>query len=834
MSALRVLAFLAVLVGLALGLSHCGGEETTGPDPGPSIPTETRSGTVSLPQGSTVTEGDLEVITFSDSSGVDANGDFSVSAPAATNLQVLFLRSQSTHDPVLIALHDPETGALNADETSTALALLLFNPYLVYTDQSQRSEYLAAAQQSPRFQDLVNALREAHAADAEKTLDYQQNPEVYEIAVQIMKETMETLSKGGQFESGVASEPPSIGDIPGSKIKFVNPRHVWYAAGIYPDAGSLREVVDIHRTKTWKTFEWGWPPVVTTEPVETEYSLGDGYFEVYMAKGLDFTKILEWNDPTGRATLYNTGEGILYFVGLLVGFAPTPNLATLPDHLHISSEHAAQLATDVVENDTEGLLMHLAQVLADNSDEIALWIWEETQSEGAHAFLESAAGIVENFALVLKVLGFVNEEGPFFWDLIFAQPSATYFVTQSGGVITSMQEENPPTAEFTVNPPSGTTSTTFHFDASGCSDDEDPVSALEVRWDWESDGVWDLPTSGYTTTKTADHQYSTTGTKTITLEVKDTGGLTDQTTRQVEVDGDGPLEMVLVPAGTFTMGDGVAYCGTDEHQVTLTHSFYLGQYEVTNQQYLEAVQWAYGNEYVNATSSSVTDNLDGMTVELLNLDNEYCEIQFSGGLFSLREAPSTYAQNAYPDGYDPAHHPVKKVSWYGAVRYCDWLSMREGLPRAYEHSGEWSCNGGDPYGAQGYRLPTDAEWEYAAQYDDERIYPWGDESPNSGRANYGFDVDWTTPAGSYPAAPASLELYDMAGNLWEWCNDWFTCSLGTSSQTDPTGPGLGSKRVLRGSSWYHGGNSLRCADRINALYPSNTSHTDGFRCVRSQ
>jgi len=95
--------------------------------------------------------------------------------------------------------------------------------------------------------------------------------------------------------------------------------------------------------------------------------------------------------------------------------------------------------------------------------------------------------------------------------------------------------------------------------------------------------------------------------------------------------------MVTVPAGVFIMGDGVAYCGTDDHEVTLTRSFYLGQHEVTNQEYLEAVQWAYDHGYVTATTTSVMDGLDGSTQELLDLDHS-CEIAFSGGVFTIRNA----------------------------------------------------------------------------------------------------------------------------------------------------------------------------------------------------
>jgi formylglycine-generating enzyme required for sulfatase activity len=293
---------------------------------------------------------------------------------------------------------------------------------------------------------------------------------------------------------------------------------------------------------------------------------------------------------------------------------------------------------------------------------------------------------------------------------------------------------------------------------------------------------------------------------------------------------------VQVPAGTFTMGDGGSSCGVDEHEVTLTRDFCLGQHEVTNQEYMEAVQWAYDNGYVTATTTSVQDNLDGSTEELLDLDSQYSEIQFDGaGTFYLRESPSSPAQNAYPGGYDPADHPVKEVTWYGAARYCDWLSLRAGLLRAYEHTGDWVCNGGDPYGAEGYRLPTDAEWEYAAQWDDERIYPWGNEAADCSRANFypgSFCVGWTSSVGSYADAPASLGLSDMAGNVWEWCNDWCTCDLGTSPVTDPTGPGSNGVRVLRGGSLLNDDGGLRCAGR-ECGGPGGSGFYVGFRAART-
>ncbi|MCK4413808.1 MAG: SUMF1/EgtB/PvdO family nonheme iron enzyme [Candidatus Eisenbacteria sp.] len=280
--------------------------------------------------------------------------------------------------------------------------------------------------------------------------------------------------------------------------------------------------------------------------------------------------------------------------------------------------------------------------------------------------------------------------------------------------------------------------------------------------------------------------------------------------------------MVRVPAGAFIMGDGVAWCGVDEREVTLTRDFYLGKHEVTNQEYLEAVQWAYDHGYVTATTVSVRGNLDQSTLELLDLDGSGCEIAFSNGTFTLHDA----GHGVNPD------HPVKEVTWYGAARYCDWLSLQAGLPRAYRHSGDWACNGGDPYGALGYRLPTDAEWEYAAQWDDERIWPWGNEAPDCGEANHNHCVGWTSAVGSYPAAPAALGLLDVGGNLWEWCNDWHDCDLGTTPTTDPTGPGSGISRVLRGGSWDCSDYFLRCATR-NIYDADNSTDNMGLRVART-
>jgi sulfatase modifying factor 1 len=287
-----------------------------------------------------------------------------------------------------------------------------------------------------------------------------------------------------------------------------------------------------------------------------------------------------------------------------------------------------------------------------------------------------------------------------------------------------------------------------------------------------------------------------------------------------------PVPMILVPAGTFMMGQvGVA---EPVHQVTLTHDYWLGETEVTNQQYMEAAQWAVDNGYATVDGNQLL----AYGEVLLDMTSTYCEITSSNGQFGLRRAPGA-GDWGFADwnNYDPAQHAVKMVSWYGSACYCDWLSQMNGLPAYY--NGNWSQipSPNNPYDATGYRLPTEAEWEYAAQYGDERTYPWGEALPTCTLANYGAScVGWSSPVGTNPSGVSSLALQDLTGNVWEWNNDWYDGY--SSPQTDPTGPYSGSLRCGRGGGWYGGNQDARCAGRSWNV-PTDSYNNQGFRICRT-
>jgi formylglycine-generating enzyme required for sulfatase activity len=292
-------------------------------------------------------------------------------------------------------------------------------------------------------------------------------------------------------------------------------------------------------------------------------------------------------------------------------------------------------------------------------------------------------------------------------------------------------------------------------------------------------------------------------------------------------DGENVEDFASVAPGTFIMGSPTTepgrYTNETQHQVTLTHGLHAQATEVTNQQYRELAQWAYDQGYATATSASLVDHLDGSTRILKILGAGSYEMTFSGGVFSC---------------VNPTH-PVKNVTWYGSVAYCDWLSLQQGLPRAYSHS-TWQCNDGSPYTAVGYRLPTEAEWEYGCRAGSTTAFANGATTvadyvctpldPNLDLMGWycGNASDWTHPVAQ--KTPNAWGLYDNHGNLFEWCNDWY--ALYGGAVTDPVGPGAGSTRVIRGGGWGSYARFCRSAYRYNAD-PDYASSGVGFRPVRS-
>ncbi len=274
-----------------------------------------------------------------------------------------------------------------------------------------------------------------------------------------------------------------------------------------------------------------------------------------------------------------------------------------------------------------------------------------------------------------------------------------------------------------------------------------------------------------------------------------------------------PPGMVLIPAGSFQMGDTLWEGGPDElpvHSVFVSGVF-MDRYEVTKTLWDEVKGWSSGNGYVFAN----------------------------------------------PGGGKAADHPVHTVSWFDVVKWCNARSQKEGRVPAYYIDAAltqvYKAVETAPYvkSNAGYRLPTEAEWEKAARGGaGGHRFPWSDaETITHSRANYYSDVSYdkdvsptsgyhpsyavgeppyTSPVGSFAAN--GYGLYDMAGNVWEWCWDWYG-SYPDETQTDPRGPASGSYRVIRGGTWSREAFRCRSSGRAGGYTPGGGDGSVGFRCV---
>jgi len=248
---------------------------------------------------------------------------------------------------------------------------------------------------------------------------------------------------------------------------------------------------------------------------------------------------------------------------------------------------------------------------------------------------------------------------------------------------------------------------------------------------------------------------------------------------------------VLVESGSFTMGDtwGDGYDNEKPtHEVNLTYDFYIGKYETTFNEY---------DAFCEATGKSSPDD----------------------------------------ENWGRGNRPVINVSWNDAIAYCNWLSEREGLPKAYDDDGRLLDATGKATDilerVPGFRLPTEAEWEYAAR--------GGNKSKGHKYAG-SDDVDevaWYSENSGIKThevrkkAPNELGIHDMSGNVWEWCSDWYEEDYyGYSSNVNPYNTEGDYERVMRGGSVGLNETFARVTHR-DYLEPSSAGNAVGFRICRT-
>lgn len=268
-------------------------------------------------------------------------------------------------------------------------------------------------------------------------------------------------------------------------------------------------------------------------------------------------------------------------------------------------------------------------------------------------------------------------------------------------------------------------------------------------------------------------------------------------------------EMVFVKGGTFIMGI-TAGGDSDErpaHKVTVD-SFYISKYEITHKQFIE---------FLN--DAGVSDDGEYNDHEVIDLDDRDCAIGYKNGRYYFKGSLHAESEDC----------PVIEVTFYGATEFCNWLSKKARLTSTYEgEEEEIRCN----FQANGYRLPTEAEWDFAARGGiKSRGYKFSG-SEEAGLVAWHLDNAGKKTHEVGQKLPNELGIYDMSGNVWEWCWDYKN-TYTIDAQTNPTGPAKGSRRVRRGGSWAYGAKFVRCFFRRFSI-PEYGNSDLGFRIVRSK
>ncbi|MBP5602350.1 MAG: SUMF1/EgtB/PvdO family nonheme iron enzyme [Treponema sp.] len=231
-------------------------------------------------------------------------------------------------------------------------------------------------------------------------------------------------------------------------------------------------------------------------------------------------------------------------------------------------------------------------------------------------------------------------------------------------------------------------------------------------------------------------------------------------------------------------------------------------------------------------TSTVKTSVDMVDVDGGTFEREGWDITVSS--FEIGKYPVTQKLYQSIMGENPSeckgeNRPVEQVSWYDAVKFCNKLSKKDGLTSCYSGSGESiRCN----FRANGYRLPTEAEWEFAARGGNNSKgykYSGSDDLDEVGWYNYNSEKQ-TNDVGQ--KEPNELGIYDMSGNVWEWCNDWYG-NYPSRNETDPFGALSGYSRVVRGGSWYDNGDSCAVSIWYYNNNPGSSNSVLGFRVVRS-
>jgi formylglycine-generating enzyme required for sulfatase activity len=817
-------------------------------------------------------------------------------------------------DPAEVA-----SGTLVFTPTHIALGLIAMHPVCFSIDDAQRRELLALARANPDFSILVQLIVQALLSDPLHLGDYDTFPQIFELAIAIGNAAARawTGSPAAPSPPGPtpltrigASGDPHLDDWPGNGMTLVNPHLLFYGV----QWGTGNDQWDILRGKDGLTQLI--PPSFTPD-IRTTVTLANGNYYVEIWKGEQgFGSTNPAIRAAAHANVYKTlltaldALATVYAPGISIGTGVVNNneliefLVRNPNRESDDILLAVEgIMTEIREYAEDEHILKFVEKLIDRMANHGVYQGSLAQKV-AHVFynLSDVDGRAywRHFSRMnrwIRALGRVtilypifNDFIPYWGQLFFYRNHYAYQVNVSNGVLSAGWQRIAPDARLTASTAYPAVGQTVTFDASASTDDADPLSALSFRFDFDANGAWD--TAWALGNAVAQHSYSSTGRYNCIVEVKDTDNLTGQAryslyvtppqngTITINVTPDAGSWRLVGPAGfTSLNGTGDRLAGTvitnaPAGAYTLACNDNVTSYNPPAPQTKtltagEAIAFTptYSPE---SGPNELTINLPGNVPLVL--------VRIPAGSFQMG-SPDTERSRWSDEG--PVHTVNIAYSFYmgkNELTQRQWLALMGDWPGSTPSS---TYGLGDNYPAynvswndaqnfitalnthitntsQGpatFRLPSEAEWEYACRAGTQTRFFFGDSLSVDDGATDGpagtlpgnrSDYMWFwfncqgNANGAYGSKPVGTKLpnqfglYDMSGNVMEWCQDyWHGDYTGAPANGSAWELPTSSYRVLRGGGW--GSDAYRCRSASrNDIAPAYRSNGLGFRFVWTQ
>jgi len=808
------------------------------------------------------------------------------------------------------------TGTLILTPTHIALGLIAMHPACFNVDDRQRREILAIARSNPDFPTLVALITQALQTNPTHLADYNTFPQIFELAGAIGNAAADAWTDSAAPGAALGTQPglfaqvgrsgdPHLEDWLANGMTLVNPHLLFY--GVNWGSASNQWTILRGKDGVWQLIPWGPAP-----DVRKNVTLANGNYTVNVYKGQGAF----WSpDPTQRAAAqanviktillgldtlappgWNIATGILNNNELIERIATNPSqdkdaLVSMWVALNLSSgDDWFRVLKQIVE-----MLINSGDYNGSGMQKIAHLVYGMTDTDGRALwrYFKAANSWLDTLIKVVKIYDILNEFVPYFAQVFFYQNQYVYSIGVSNGILTEGWKRIPPTVVLTASTATPRVNQSVSFDATATTDDSDPLANLYFRWDYDGNGTWD--TNWSKGVAISNHSYSTVGRYCCIVEARDSQSLSAQASFwlnvqpqpgasiSINVTPDTGSWRLIGPAGFATLtgtGDrtgGSAITNCPAGQYTLSCNDNVAGYNPPPPETKNLASGgtiAFNPTYTPKSGpNEITINLPGgVPLVLVRVpagnfqmgapvgERSSYDIErpvhtvtinyaFYMGKFELTQRQWLAVMGSWPDStYNPPNYPQYGLGDNYPAYFVSWNDAQNFITALNTHI----TNTGQ--GPATFRLPSEAEWEYACRAGTQTRFFFGD---SLGADDYGTDA----PAGTLPGnrsdymwfwfncqgnsngaygskpvgtkLPNQLGLYDMSGNLWEWCQDWYHSDYtGAPTNGSAWESPTGSYRVVRGGPWDYDAHHCRSATRY-AYSPDARFDYLGFRLSRT-